>query len=542
MTEQEQNIGLVLCNCGAELFTQQDAQDILSRLRFEGYANIESIVQPNVCGTAGLEAVVQFMQKKRVQRVVFAGCSLMRSEGIRGDLSERLGISPSNVFGVNLKERIFQKKAEKGEKSEYAAKAISKGIRSLSLLPLFKKKTIPLVQHTCIVGGGIAGLHAAHALVSMGQRVTVLERNRSIGGGAFESGTDRNAPLAAELAHGIDIRTEAELVRVAGAIGCFEVSFRKDGTLHPLSCGAIIIATGSALRERAEDRLSQVLRSGNALLLNGIASAAEDLPKRKHPHAIGIVLDFERDETKASTEVALSIAKSLQDGKHRQVFLFCRDVRVSAKELEKLYDDARDAGVFIVKYEGALAFAENESTIDVAFRDSILGRDAVLTCDLLGFSPSGFSLGADVPFAENTGLATDAYGFLQENNIHLFPEKSNIPGIYVIGACRGQMYLPQVIEEAKAAALSVYNLLAKKEIEVELSNAEVDADACALCLTCIRTCPFKAMRVNAEKAAAESAPEACRRCGICVGECPAKAITLPVYSDALVLSQIEVDV
>ena len=37
-----------------------------------------------------------------------------------------------------------------------------------------------------------------------------------------------------------------------------------------------------------------------------------------------------------------------------------------------------------------------------------------------------------------------------------------------------------------------------------------------------------------------SVPERCRVCYTCVRECPAKAITLPAWSDAVLLSQIEV--
>jgi heterodisulfide reductase subunit A len=83
----------------------------------------------------------------------------------------------------------------------------------------------------------------------------------------------------------------------------------------------------------------------------------------------------------------------------------------------------------------------------------------------------------------------------------------------------------------------VHAVLARKEIVVELSHAVVDGDKCALCLTCIRSCPFAAMRIFAEEKRADCVPEACRRCGICAGECPNKAIELPAYSDRIVLAR-----
>ena len=170
--------------------------------------------------------------------------------------------------------------------------------------------------------------------------------------------------------------------------------------------------------------------------------------------------------------------------------------------------------------------------------DSILQQDARAACDLVGISACGISSAADPELAELTGISTDLLGQLQDNNIHLFPEQTNRPGIFVVGACRGQYYLPQIIAEAKAAASAIHSLLKNGSIEVELSNAVVDTDKCILCLTCVRSCPHHAMEVDREEGAAVSIPGVCQRCGICAGECPAKAISLPVYSDDVLLSLI----
>jgi NADPH-dependent glutamate synthase beta subunit-like oxidoreductase/coenzyme F420-reducing hydrogenase delta subunit/Pyruvate/2-oxoacid:ferredoxin oxidoreductase delta subunit len=53
------------------------------------------------------------------------------------------------------------------------------------------------------------------------------------------------------------------------------------------------------------------------------------------------------------------------------------------------------------------------------------------------------------------------------------------------------------------------------------AGAEVLADKCAACLTCVRVCPFDIPRVT-DVARIESA--LCQACGLCVAECPAHAI------------------
>ena len=53
------------------------------------------------------------------------------------------------------------------------------------------------------------------------------------------------------------------------------------------------------------------------------------------------------------------------------------------------------------------------------------------------------------------------------------------------------------------------------------SGAEVLADKCAACLTCLRVCPFDIPKVTD---IARIASPLCQACGICIAECPANAI------------------
>ena len=161
-----------------------------------------------------------------------------------------------------------------------------------------------------------------------------------------------------------------------------------------------------------------------------------------------------------------------------------------------------------------------------------------MDCDRVAVSSFGLAVPEKNSLAAFTDISTDAYQQMQDNNIHLFPIATNRPGIFVVGACHGQHYPPQILQEAKAAALEVHALLSQQELEVELSNAVIDPDKCILCLTCLRSCPHKAIQINHEKGAAESLPQVCQKCGICAGECPAKAIELPLYTDSTLLATV----
>jgi heterodisulfide reductase subunit A-like polyferredoxin len=72
--------------------------------------------------------------------------------------------------------------------------------------------------------------------------------------------------------------------------------------------------------------------------------------------------------------------------------------------------------------------------------------------------------------------------------------------------------------------------LAKDVITLEAVKAVVEPDLCAVCLTCVRTCPYDVPYIG-EEGAAVIDPAGCRGCGACVAECPGKAISLQHFTD-----------
>ena len=222
--------------------------------------------------------------------------------------------------------------------------------------------------------------------------------------------------------------------------------------------------------------------------------------------------------------------------------LLVRDAKVASLPLNQAYDDAREAGVTILKYTGVpVVRAERadggagERAVTIEVRDSITGADVKVSCDLAALSPWGLRSPADAKLAEALGLDLDALGRFQDNSSRLLPAETNRQGVFAVGACRGETWPPAVLRDARAAALEAHALLAARTAVVDTAHAVVDGDKCILCLTCVRSCPFKAMGIDAADRKADCRAELCRRCGICAGECPNKAITLPSWSDPIVL-------
>jgi Pyruvate/2-oxoacid:ferredoxin oxidoreductase delta subunit len=354
-----------------------------------------------------------------------------------------------------------------------------------------------------------------------------------------DSGPGAGPGAAPKAPHGATLLSGSTVRRAEGQLGGFAVSVRTPSGNRQVACGAVVLASGIPAPAG-----SGPYETAGVLPMDELEQAVARLPRRRGVRSVAVLLDWALDETKGSTQAALELALKLQKEGSLQVHLFCRQVRVAAMELEELYDRARQAGVDVVKFEGrpALRAAGKPSAagaaVAVDFRDAILGAQVSLECELAGVSGYGVSGAAEAELARLFGVSLDALGQMQPNNIHLFPGETNRPGVFAVGSCRGQFHPPRIQSEARATALAVHQLLAPGVLEVELAQAVVDEDKCALCLTCVRSCPHGAMYVDRAKGAAASAPEACRRCGICVGECPARAISLPAWPDRAIMSQV----
>jgi heterodisulfide reductase subunit A-like polyferredoxin len=369
-------------------------------------------------------------------------------------------------------------------------------------------------------------MEVARELAALGFPTTLVEKTPGLDGDHLPAGSSA-------AVEGLEIIRGATLASLSGSVGDFTAVLSRGSLTVTRRFGAIVIASGVSLRGSGREPFLP----GTVIPLPDLDAHLAGLAKRDLPASIAILLDMEHDETIASAETAFRSCLSLRSRYQSDVTLLLRDARVSSLGLETLYDQAREAGVTVAKYGEKPSLRSSGPGVTVSFLDGVLGEEVEMSFGLVAVSPYGLPAPADRSLAEAAGITLDALAHMQENNVHLLPERSNRPGVFLVGSCRGEAHVPTILRDARNAALSVHSLLSLKSIEVELSHAVVDGDKCALCLTCVRSCPFKAMRVFAEEKRADCAPQACRRCGLCVGECPNRAITLPAYSEAIVLAR-----
>jgi heterodisulfide reductase subunit A len=152
------------------------------------------------------------------------------------------------------------------------------------------------------------------------------------------------------------------------------------------------------------------------------------------------------------------------------------------------------------------------------------------------------SVGVDA--AENEELATqfkvprNDQGFFIEAHAKLRPVDFASDGLYLAGLAHYPKSIPETISQAKAAVARAATVLSKQSLRLSGIVSHVNPDNCAVCLTCVRACPYGVPFIN-ENHAAEINPALCHGCGICVAECPAKTITLEHYTQGQIMAKIE---
>jgi heterodisulfide reductase subunit A len=170
----------------------------------------------------------------------------------------------------------------------------------------------------------------------------------------------------------------------------------------------------------------------------------------------------------------------------------------------------------------------------VTVYDPILGRPVSITTDFVSLQTAIVGTNNQA-LAERFSIALDRNGFFAESPEKLKPMHATREGIYLAGLAHYPKDTGESIAQAKGAAAQALEILCKDTVQVGGLVVEVNPEKCAVCCTCVRTCPFKVPYIDHEIGAAYIDPGLCRGCGMCVAECPGKAIVMTTCSDQMLV-------
>ena len=249
-----------------------------------------------------------------------------------------------------------------------------------------------------------------------------------------------------------------------------------------------------------------------------------------------------------------------------RVTILTKDVRTYGFK-ERLYNEARQRGVVVIRYDDEhlpqIQTADDRQPTAVGGQQpvlSVVGGSAVSIRVWEPMLREEITLNADLvvvatPLTPNEDarelanilkVPVDTDGWFLEAHVKLRPVDLATEGVFVAGAAHYPKFPNEAIAHAQAAAARAATILSKDKLHAGGVIAQVDAEKCTGCLTCVRICPYRVPHIDATKTAiggiygaAYIEAAACQGCGICAAECPGKAIQLLHYKDSQVVAKIE---
>ncbi len=170
--------------------------------------------------------------------------------------------------------------------------------------------------------------------------------------------------------------------------------------------------------------------------------------------------------------------------------------------------------------------------------DPVLGSSLLLEPDVVSLQTAIYPEPIG-DIAKYYKVSLDESGFLKESPAKMKPVDGEMDGVFFAGLALGPKAVEESLEEAWAAAGRAIRFLSQGTVLVGGAVAEVNPDRCAVCLTCVRTCPFGVPFIESVQEAAYIDPALCRGCGMCVSECPGKAIMFRKLSDDHIVAMAE---
>jgi len=230
-------IGVFVCDCGTNIAGKVNVPEVV---KFA--STLDNVVVAKeykfMCSDPGQQLIITSIKEYNLNRVIVASCSPLMHEPTFRSVTAEGGLNPFYFQMANIREQVSWV-TEDPEKATKKAKAlISAAARRVALHDPLTKKEVPVRSEVLIVGGGIAGIHAALTYANSGKKVYLVEKQASIGG--HMSMLDKTFPtldcsaciLTPKMTEvgkhpNIELLTWSEVEEISGYVGNFKAKIRK---------------------------------------------------------------------------------------------------------------------------------------------------------------------------------------------------------------------------------------------------------------------------------------------------------------------------
>ncbi|HOF88436.1 MAG TPA: FAD-dependent oxidoreductase, partial [Armatimonadota bacterium] len=230
-------IGVYICHCGINIAGKVDVADVT-----QFAASLPGVVVARdykfMCSDPGQELIQQDIREHGLNRIVVASCSPLMHEATFRRAAAEGGINPFFFQMANIREHVSWVTADKAAATEKSRALVAAAVSRVGGHEALERQRVAVKPDVLVVGGGIAGIHAALTLADSGKTVYLVEREPTIGGHMAKF--DKTFPtldcaaciltpkMSLVRQHpNITLWTYAEVADVSGYVGNFSVTVRR---------------------------------------------------------------------------------------------------------------------------------------------------------------------------------------------------------------------------------------------------------------------------------------------------------------------------
>ena len=175
-------VGVFVCQCGTNIAGIVDTAKVVDQIKTwpeVAYATDYKYM----CSEPGQEVIKKSIIEQNLDRVVVASCSPRMHENTFRKTVDAAGINPYLFEMTNIREQdSWVHQNDKEAATEKAIDLIKMSVAKVIKNTPLESSSIPINKKALVIGGGIAGMQAALDIADAGIKVTLVEREPTIGG------------------------------------------------------------------------------------------------------------------------------------------------------------------------------------------------------------------------------------------------------------------------------------------------------------------------------------------------------------------------